>query len=627
MHANEPFRAPTWAVLLHTRNLAADDALVLAIPRLEPDEQAQAIDILFQRDHDAALGQLVALYGTADEHLRQQLRDHADALSAGARICMTDERLEARQSAIELIRASRSGRLAYLLAEGLRHPCRKTVQLAAEALAELTDHLAGGPESASARVSQARTAQTYLAAALRTALASWPLHLRPEVIQAVARMAAPLEDAILASADDPRSNVARALINVLAGSQDARLAGLCLRALRSQSLRVAAANLLVEVRTENFRTALVDDAWLLADDDVRRSCSRVREFACLRDEADVLAEANAGRARAAVRLIATFGGRHHSRVQVLRNLCVGTSAEAARAALWALIDDRSDEATEVLNGLSARSSVPLREVIRLELRRRTYGTFAARGVRAAASEMNISERTDMQSAFEPYWSAFDTLPETDRISIGKAVLEGVPDFAAQLRAKWAEGADADRLRFLMLVQALGLAASFESEIYAAASDQGSHIRSLSAALLATLDTATSRRLLRSALNDTDERVQANAIESLENLGASAETALMLDKLNAPASRVRANAVKVLVNLGMREGAHALFEMLASDAAPDRLSALWVVERMRLQNLFTRIETMVEGDPDTRVRARARRLLHVFGGLRQTSMPRAKEVRI
>lgn len=617
MNTDEKALPPALAALRHTRNRAADDALVAAFAHLDAAEQALALSILLERGRDAALAGIVALYGNSAEFgdgaepLRQLLCEHAEALSAGARICMSDERFEVRRAAVDLIRTARSGKLAYLLAEGLRHSCRKTVQLAAEALAELAEHAVSKMEMATARAPQARTGLTYLTTALHTALASWPVHLRPEVTGAVALLAGPLEDAILTAADDPRSSVARAFGNLIAGSQDPRLAGLCLRGLRSQSLRVAAGNLLAEARSPEFRSALVRDAWLLVDGEVRKSCARTRGFACLRDDGDVFAEAQAGRARAAVRLAAAGTGRAQPRAELLRRLSIGTHAETARAAMWALIDDRSDEATEVLNGLSARSDVPLREIVRLELRRRTCGAFAVRGARQPIGDFIAPNATAPRNAFDPYWHAFDTLPEASRVSIGRTVLAGEPEFAALMRAAWTNGGDAERSRFLKIVQALGLSTAFEQEIYAAARGNSSHVRSLAVRLLADLNTAASRRLLRAALDDADDRVQANAIESIERLGISAEAPRMQEKLNASASRVRANAVKALIHLGLREGAGTLIEMLASDTASDRLSALWVVERMRLHHMLARIERIVDGDPDERVRTRARRLLRLL----------------
>jgi HEAT repeat protein len=610
--STEPNHPPVFALLARTRNLAADDALVTALPRMEPALRATALTVLLERDRDPALAGVVAHYGTVDADLDTMLRGHAERLSAGVRLCMASEQFEVRRSAVELIRASESGKLAYLLSEALKQPCRKTAQFAAETLAMLTDEAIANPrESASSRTALARGPMDYLVAALQNALASWPMHFRPEVVLAAARLARALERIILTQAEDPRVNVARAFNNAISGSRDPRLAGYCLRALRSGPLRVAAGNLLADTRDPDFRAALVDEAWVLADDAVRRSCSRVKRIGCLRDDADVLAEAQAGRGRQAVRLVAAFGGRSGQRLQLLRKLAISGNSAVARSAMWALINHDTDETTELLRGLYARRDVPLREITGLVLRRRTNPRGPLnRPVSPGGSVagLDTSGPAAPVSAFAPYWEAFDDLSPSSRVSIGASVAEGCLEFADALRAEFAKGGAAERLRALKIIQALNLAREFAEEIYAAAVDAENVIRSLAMSLLGSLRTATSKRLLRAALDDSDDRVQANAIEALEMLGIGDVTPQVFDKLSSNTSRVRANAVKALMHLGIREGARALIGMLGSEVSSDRFSALWVIEHLRLQRMLARIERLTREDPDERVRNRARRVL-------------------
>jgi len=622
MDANDPTRPTAYSVLMHSRNRAADAALVAVFPRLDPRHRELALSVLLARDHDEPLADLVATYDTGDQQLRALLCQHADALSAGARICIAHERFEARRAAIDLIRSSRSSKLAYLLAEALRSPCRNTVERAAQSLGEIVEHLdRQQPEIASARGAQARSPRLYLAAAVKSALASWPLHLRPEVISAAAQLADLLEKDIIAIANTSRSRVSHAFANALSGATDPRLAGYCLRMLRCEPLRAAAAQYLAESRDAALGAALLREAWLLADEEVRRSCARVRGFGTLSNEAEIIAAASAGQARAAVHLLVAAGGRSRTKLEVLRAVALGTNAAAARAATWAVIEDPSEEATETLRSLSARRDISLGPIVAVELRRRGKGSAPSR---PAADGSAPSAAGSSPSAFDPYWEAFDTLPPDSQVSIGKTVAEGVPEFLDLLRAKATAGHPSDRLRALRIVQTLDLADAFVDEIHAAARDPDNILRSLAMTLLGTVDSSASRRMLHAALSDRDERVQANAIEAIERIGGSAEATRMLGMLDSPASRVRANAVKALINLGMREGARRLIAMLGSVTASDRQSALWVVERMRLQHLMGRIEQMVAKDPDERVRTRARRLLRKFKDLKTLCATGAEE---
>lgn len=623
MDANDLTRPAAYSVLKHSRNRAADAALVAAFPRLDPGHRELALSVLLARDHDEPLADLVATYDTGDQQLRAQLCQHADALSAGARICIAHERFEARRAAIDLIRSSRSSKLAYLLAEALRSPCRNTVERAAQSLGEIVEHLdREQPEIASARGAQARSPRLYLAAAVKSALASWPLHLRPEVISAAAQMADLLEKDIIAIANTSRSRVSHAFANALAGATDPRLAGYCLRMLRCEPLRAAAAQYLAESRDAALGAALLREAWLLADDEVRRSCARVRGFGTLSNEGEIITAASAGQARAAVRLLVAGGGRSRTKLEVLRAVALSTNAAAARAATWAIIEDPSEEATETLRSLGARRDIPLGPIVAVELRRRGKGSTPSRP--AAEGSAAPAAADSSPSAFDPYWEAFDTLPPDSRVSIGRTVAEGVPEFLDLLRVKATAGHPSDRLRALRIVQTLDLADAFVDEIHAAACDPDNILRSLAMTLLGAVNSGASRRLLHAALGDRDERVQANAIEAIERIGGSAEATRMLGMLDSPASRVRANAVKALINLGMREGARRLIAMLGSATASDRQSALWVVERMRLQHLVGRIEQMVAKDPDERVRTRARRLLRKFKDLKTLCATSAEE---
>jgi len=166
----------------------------------------------------------------------------------------------------------------------------------------------------------------------------------------------------------------------------------------------------------------------------------------------------------------------------------------------------------------------------------------------------------------------------------------------------------DRLRVLEVIGLLSNARGFEEDIYRAARDPDSVVRSFAVKLLGGIDNRTSRRLLRAALDDTDDRVQANAIEAIDGLDPDALSDRFDDQFASSSSRVRANAVKALLKTDIREGADRLLDMLLSGTDTDRISALWVVERTQLAGVVQILEQMAADDPDERVRRRAHRIL-------------------
>jgi HEAT repeat protein len=131
--------------------------------------------------------------------------------------------------------------------------------------------------------------------------------------------------------------------------------------------------------------------------------------------------------------------------------------------------------------------------------------------------------------------------------------------------------------------------------------------------LGRIATPATVQLLRRALHDPDFRVQANAIEALDALGEEDENPQVEAKLDSPNSRVRANAVKALLKHDVRRAADVLVDMLDSDARADRLSALWVVQRLNLASLLRRVEKLAAGDADSEVRRRAEAVVQAWSG--------------
>ena len=108
-----------FALLADQRNLAVDSALVQALPELEPEVQPTALDLLIERGRERGLRALVAGFDRFDSQLQELVLSRVGRLYAAARLAVTDESLDARRSAIELIRRSGDAKLAYLLADSI----------------------------------------------------------------------------------------------------------------------------------------------------------------------------------------------------------------------------------------------------------------------------------------------------------------------------------------------------------------------------------------------------------------------------------------------------------------------------------------------------------------------------
>ena len=156
------------------------------------------------------------------------------------------------------------------------------------------------------------------------------------------------------------------------------------------------------------------------------------------------------------------------------------------------------------------------------------------------------------------------------------------------------------------------------QVFRLAHDPEPVVRSLAIALLAHLPGPTTERILRMAVEDPDDRVQANAVEALDRLDLADRVRWTKGKLESKSSRVRANAVKSLLRTELRQAGEALLDMLQDPSQAHRLSALWVIERLRLHSVLAQIDQMSRLDADRQVQMRARRILHTFGADRATS---------
>jgi HEAT repeat protein len=164
------------------------------------------------------------------------------------------------------------------------------------------------------------------------------------------------------------------------------------------------------------------------------------------------------------------------------------------------------------------------------------------------------------------------------------------------------------MRALRVVRALRMVERMRESIHRLANDQNTIVRSLAVSLLGSLPDPTTVRVLRTAINDPDERVQANAIESLDRLGVSERIPLTAPKLESRHGRVRANAVRSLLRAERHEAGETLLAMLEDTSRGQRLSALWVVDCLRLRVVRDRVHAISRGDLDEQVRKRAGRVL-------------------
>jgi len=278
--------------------------------------------------------------------------------------------------------------------------------------------------------------------------------------------------------------------------------------------------------------------------------------------------------------------------------CSGPSS-LARAAVWQLVANRTREASAALRRVWRHARAGAARLAARELQRRERAGLLSAGFLQQPDPTPAKVNT-----FETYWAAFDRLDGVRQTEFGAQLREQLHDFDRLLRQKLASSDPADRTRAVCVVRRLKLQEELAASLYGLAHDADAVVRSAVMRALGHMDNPTSRRILSVSLHDPDARVQANAIEALDALEACQYQSAVRDKLASPNGRVRANAVKMLLRLELREAVDALLNMLYGAARSDRLSALWVIECLRLQSLTDRLTDLACNDPDPQVRHRA-----------------------
>jgi hypothetical protein len=602
---------PALALLTGERNRAADTALLEALPDLESHARSAAVEILVRRAHAPTLAALVFRYGDYDDELRHLVSRRIGGLHAATRAAIASPTFEDRAGAIELIRDSAEGKLAYLLADAVRSTCRQTRELAAGALHDLTarmlDRLNTQPPPTDASVVNAQA--DGLAEAIRTAVQRWELHFQPKVLEAALWMAERVEAAVLEKLQEPQSKIVHVLSEMIEGASDPRLASAVLRALAVPSLRPAAARAITRARNPLFIRALARRCWLLADREIEHGCRWVYEGPWVEDwlgEVRELADSEAARV---VRFLGAIGGTQEKRMERFRTLLDTRGDEVRRAVLWQVIDDPDKPATDLLTMIAARTGDEIAEIAARECRRRHRETPAQprpRGEGVAEGHVRADD------AFAAFFEGFDRLTPVERTKLAAELKDGVADLTGYLRAKCASTSPIERCRAVRVAKVLGVLDEVAQEVQKLAHDGEAVVRSTAVGVLSDLPGPTTTRILRDAVNDPDARVQANAVEALDRLNVEDRLPYIRAKLSSPHSRVRANAVQALLRVELREAGEVLLDMLEDPSQAHRLSALWVIERMRLRSVLNRIVELSHGDPDERVRQRAQRVFRDLG---------------
>ncbi len=596
-----------FSLLATERSRAADEALIESLPHVDFDVRAASLELLSKFGRPESLSVLISRLPFYDTDLQDAVLARIGSFHSGVRLAIESTSFEDRAAAIEAIAAAQDDKSAYLLGDALRSTCPRTRELSAKAVhrmvaAHLERRDAGvAPDQAAAFASITKR----LVELLRAVVGHWELHLHTQALEAALWMFDETEDAFSKKFEQPHTKILHALRDILEGASDRRLAGFAVRALSIADLRASAVVAISKARHRDFISSIIDEGWLLCDPTIEHGCRYIRESKAVEGWLVETAGIDRRRAASAARWIGTAGGSRERTLTAFSELIGVNSDPLRRAVVWRLVDDESDGATELLGKLSSRYRDGVGEIAEREFRRRRPAPVGrAKGSTASRGDL----RPAFAHAFERYFAEFERLRPDERVSLGRQLVEVVPDLAARMNSKLDSSNPLDRATALRLVATLGLTDTLRERIYRCVNDADAIVRSAAVAVLECDGSTTSRRLIRNAIHDCDPRVQATAVESLGRIDPKEHARSIDGKLDSKDNRVRANAIKALIELRLDKASKALLDMLAHSSYAHRLSALWVVERLGMRDMMERVAAMGRSDDDHRVRTRARRVI-------------------
>jgi hypothetical protein len=603
---------------------AADQALAVALARVDGPTARAVIETLLARHSREGLKGLIACWHRMDEPVREVVLARGDLIFSALREGFSSPDEQTRINVIEIIRRGRFCRAAYLLDSGLRdrEPAVRTaaaqvVYALAEQLIQSVPDYSLKPEAEPAidehrrymfELERYQEDRRQLAAAVDAALASFELHQNAGVIEAAMWLVDDMGTGIWKMLLVPGSRLTRAAQGLLGQKCDPRLVPFMLQALGYAEFRPIVAQALASSNDPAFLEALLRESWRLAQNKTARALTTVRDLGCARNQLADLVCLPADAQRHFTRCVLASGLSGEVKIEVLREMHRRGQPAGRRAALWGLVGFQDPQSTSVLCSIDAEGDPEYAWIARRELARRRPADYPLESLLSGG----LSRPAGKEPEPEPmtgvaYWLAYDHLGEVDRVRLGRELLADGRLSPEMVRGWLGSSEPSDKVRALRVVGSLRLAAEFEEQIYRLCHDSHAEVRSAAVAVLGSVPTPTSKRLLHTTLYDPDPRVQANTVEALEQLGGAATAAELIPKLASPDNRTRANAVRALLNLGVREAASTLLLMLRDENRAHRVSGLWLVEQMRLLPLAARVLEMARADEDEQVRGRAKTL--------------------
>jgi HEAT repeat protein len=459
----------------------------------------------------------------------------------------------------------------------------------------------------------------WLCGALGEACASYHRHGRHDVLAAVALTAPVFNTQLMMQLRDHRSATHMAITRMIRGVERPAVAAAMLAFAGVPELSPAVTEGLKLRRSGEHLDPMLSRAHLLANPAVRAAFRKVQQSGHLMPDVALVGRLSVPRLRMLPRWVHHLYARTEAKITAMAPITTSRDRTARLQALRMLIRMEKIQADDLIATMCFDPEASIARIALRHLMARQWEGLADLLVKLISSPhadvAKLAEARFTPMGFNRFWDHYDKLDPAVRRAAGAALIKLDAHFHHQLAARLASDQANDRFKAVMIARELGQESFFEQQLLDLMLDADTRTASSAAAAAGSIgQSAQAVEALAGALEHPDDRVRANAVESIQKIDAVEETYQQLQALlDSAGNRSRANAVKALLQLPIGGALGALGRMLRDPDPEHRISALWVVEQMGLEQVAGRIAELAQGDEDAEVRRRA---LKVFRQMAQ-----------
>jgi len=599
--------------LAQTGNRSADSALLLGFRLAEEPYQIAILETILDRGQSEGTCRLIESYHRFEPAWQEMLHQRVGDLYSGLRLAGSSEVSQTRLNVLAILRRGRYRRLADLVVTMLHDSEGQIAQQAAIVLLEMAQQFAQNDELDTVReagvvpISEdaAGWTETYLPAdptrknsdrqivlsALERAIEQYgKLHKREEVILAAMYVAPAYWGHFWKNYFDHHDVVGCSVRQFIVRYDQPELARFDLSALGNPYLRPVAARALARHGRHDFLVAVARMLHKENNDQIAEGLKLIRNPIWLRPERLPLTSFSPEDQSALVGFITALGVKREFVADYLGHFV----DEAAETVLfktveifselpWPMVAEPMGRILESRHGQAALAGL----VQAIKMDSRQLPEIMARQLNSPHEHVRkIAQNYCKKIAFTSYWNSFAKMSDKQRMAAGKAVFKIDGDAPNRWRKCAESKIPNERLRAVLMARLLGLVDKCLETLCDLAVDSDQMVRSCAVAAMGEAASTTNDSIgqrLAEALDDSDPRVQANAIEAMEHRGEAKAADKIKLLMQSDNNRVRANAVKAMIRWKAASAQQVVNAMLTDRRTSHRRSGLWLVQNIQDSN--------------------------------------------